>query len=120
MRNSKRAASFLVLALMIFAFAGCSLVSGSSPTATIRDYHRFAENDNPEAMVKLYSKGYLEKNTNALEGCRAFVDLVKRTKAAGHPPSLSDLKETLVGEQAIVKGYYGSNDGSGGIHSKVV
>jgi len=99
--------------LAILAFAGCSLIGGSSPTATIRDFYRYAENDSPEAMVKLYSKGYLEKNKEALEGCRAFVSMARGFKASGHPPSLTDLKETLFGEKAIVKAYYGPTDGSG-------
>ena len=98
----------------ILAFAGCSLVGSSSPTSTIRDFHRYAENGSPDEMVKLYSKGYQEKNKDALERCRALVGMARGSKASGHPPSLTDLKETLFGEKAIVKGYYGPTDGSGG------
>jgi hypothetical protein len=100
--------------MAILTFAGCSLIGGSSPTATIRDYHRDAENDSPEAMIKLFSKGYLDKRKDAIDGCRGLVSMARASKAQGHPPSLTDLKETFFGEKAIVKGYYGPTDGSGG------
>jgi hypothetical protein len=105
-------ASLVLLAIL--AFAGCSLVGGSSPTATIHDFHRYAENGSADEMVKLYSKSHLDKNKDALEHCRTLVGMARGSKANGHPPSLTDLKETLFGEKAIVKGYYGPTDGSGG------
>jgi hypothetical protein len=114
MDTKRRYKTATLVLLAVLVFAGCSLVGGSSPTATIRDFYRNAENGSPEAMVKLYSKGYLEKNNEALERCRAFVGMARGFKADGHPPLLTDLKETLFGEKAIVKGYYGPTDGSGG------
>lgn len=101
----------IFFAAAVLIFAGCSFLGFKSPTATIKDYHRFAEHNSPEAMVKLYSSGYLAKNKNALEDCRKFADLVQKVTASGEKPELSELSETYVGEKAIVKGRYGGPRG---------
>ena len=100
----------LILTMVIF-IAGCSLLGGSSPAATIEAYHRFAEHNNPQAMLKLFSSGYLEKNKKAPEYMESFADMVQKAIAAGEKPEISEMSETFVGEKAIAKWLYGSDRG---------
>lgn len=87
----------------------------NSPTAAIRNFHRYGENNDAKAMCGLYSNANLEKNRKSLEdGCRFFADPKKRAESFGNKPMLYDLEEISVGEKVVVKGFYGTREGGEG------
>jgi WD40 repeat protein len=104
------AAMFLVLAAT--SLAGCSLITGNSPTGTMQKLFSLAEANDPDGMTQLFSSGYLEKNKKLLENNREFIKTVQQAKAGGEKLAVSKVEERYVGEKAIVKLRYGSDRGS--------
>lgn len=97
----------VIIALGAFTFAGCSALSGNNPTATIRKYYSFADENKPEDMTKLFTGTYLTKNADALEKNRSFISFVRKDTPPDSKIVLSNLSEKIEGEIASVTGAYG-------------